>query len=76
MSRPLRILTHAGSLEPLGGIETCTLQDTLALTGRGLELREIAPGVDLDRDVVGQMEFRPLVAENLRVMDQRFFERE
>jgi glycosyltransferase involved in cell wall biosynthesis len=31
----MRILAHAGSLEPLGGIESCTLQDTLALAGRG-----------------------------------------
>jgi propionate CoA-transferase len=31
------------------------------LADGGLELIEVAPGVDLDRDVLGQMEFRPLI---------------
>jgi glycosyltransferase involved in cell wall biosynthesis len=35
MIPPLRILTNAASLEPLGGVEMCTLQDTLALAERG-----------------------------------------
>jgi glycosyltransferase involved in cell wall biosynthesis len=32
--RPLRILAHLRSLEPLGGVEVCVLQDSLALAGR------------------------------------------
>ncbi|CAJ1362668.1 unnamed protein product [Effrenium voratum] len=44
-----------------------------ALTSRGMELREIAPGVDLDRDVVGQMGFKPL-SGSLKLMDQRIFQ--
>ncbi len=31
------------------------------LIAEGLELIEVAPGIDLDRDVLGQMEFRPIV---------------
>ncbi|UGQ45254.1 acyl CoA:acetate/3-ketoacid CoA transferase [Massilia endophytica] len=39
----------------------------------GLELTEIAPGIDLERDIFGQMEFRPRVAAGLRQMDARLF---
>src|SRR5689334_18879509 len=40
----------------------------------GLELIEIAPGLDAERDVVAQMDFRPRIAPDLRVMDLRIFE--
>jgi len=39
----------------------------------GLELIEIAPGVDPERDVIAQMGFRPRVARELKVMDARIF---
>jgi len=48
--------------------ERCVLERTPA----GLELIEIAPGVDLDRDVLGQMDFKPLI-RNVRPMDPRIF---
>ena len=38
-----------------------------------LELIEIAPGVDLDRDVLAHMAFRPRVATDLKRMDARIF---
>ena len=39
----------------------------------GLELVEIAPGVDLQRDILDRMKFKPLVREMLRPMDARLF---
>lgn len=39
----------------------------------GLELIEIAPSVDLDRDILSQMAFRPLIAPMLKAMDPRIF---
>ena len=36
-------------------------------------LTEIAPGMDLEKDILAQMEFRPLIAEGLKQMDGRIF---
>jgi propionate CoA-transferase len=42
----------------------------------GLVLTELAPGVDLERDVLAQMDFRPQLSPELRRMDARFFSQE
>jgi propionate CoA-transferase len=44
-----------------------------ALEDDGIVLVEIAPGIDLERDVLGQMGFRPRVAEDLRTIDARVY---
>jgi propionate CoA-transferase len=41
-------------------------------TGR-LELIEVAPGIDIERDILAQMQFRPDVASGLKTMDKRIF---
>ena len=44
-----------------------------ALRAAGLELIEIAPGVDLDRDILQHMAFRPLMPRPPALMDPRIF---
>jgi propionate CoA-transferase len=39
----------------------------------GLELIEIAPGLDLERDILAQMDFAPAISPSLRPMDARLF---
>ncbi|HRC60488.1 MAG: acyl CoA:acetate/3-ketoacid CoA transferase [Propionivibrio sp.] len=43
------------------------------LVADGLELIEIAPGVDLERDILAQMTFRPAISPQLKTMDARIF---
>lgn len=41
-----------------------------------LELTEIAPGIDIERDILPNMEFEPVISKNLKVMDLRIFKDE
>ena len=43
------------------------------LTAEGLELTEIAPGIDLDKDILTQMAFRPRIASPLALMSGDLF---
>ncbi len=43
------------------------------LTAEGLMLIEIAPGVDLDRHILAKMDFTPVIAKDLKLMDARIF---
>jgi len=42
------------------------------LTDRGLVLSEVAPGIDIERDILAHMDFAPVV-DNPRPMDPRIF---
>jgi propionate CoA-transferase len=39
----------------------------------GLELIEIAPGIDLERDILGRMGFAPAISPKLRLMEPHLF---
>jgi propionate CoA-transferase len=49
--------------------ERCVLR----LTPTGLEVVEVAPGVDLEHDVLAPMSFRPAISPDLREMDAAIF---
>jgi propionate CoA-transferase len=52
--------------------ERCVIQ----LRPGGLTVTEVAPGVDLERDILGRAAFPLLVAEDVRDMDARLFQPE
>jgi propionate CoA-transferase len=43
------------------------------LGDEGLVLTEVAPGLDLERDVLAQMAFRPQISKHLKTMNPRLF---
>lgn len=45
------------------------------LDSKGLILQEIAPGIDLNKDILGQMEFVPTFAKDIKPMDLRIFKK-
>lgn len=46
------------------------------LTADGLELTEIAPGVDLQKDILDKMDFKPIIHGTPKLMDARIFSEE
>lgn len=50
--------------------ERCVLE----LRQEGMVLTEIAPGLDLEKDVLSAMSFRPIVAEDLKIMPEVIFQ--
>ena len=60
----------AGAGQPVLYVtERCVFQ----LTPDGLELIEIAPQVDLDKDILAHMEFEPILRGEPKLMDARLF---
>ncbi len=69
-------ITYSGAQAAQRGQEVLYITEraVLRLADDGLELIEIAPGVDLERDVLGQMGFRPRVSPHLARMSPCIFE--
>ncbi|MCL2126168.1 MAG: hypothetical protein FWH33_09315 [Oscillospiraceae bacterium] len=68
-------ITFNGKLSRQKGQEVviCTERCVFRLVKDGVMLTEIAPGLDLERDIIGNMGFRPIVSDDLKVMDGRIF---
>lgn len=69
-------ITFSGPQGLVRGQEVLYLTEraSFRLTPQGVELFELAPGIDLQRDVLDQMAFMPRIAEDLRIMPARFFD--
>jgi propionate CoA-transferase len=74
--RSVQQVTYSGSLAHENGQRTLFVTERAVFrrneAGR-LELIEIAPAVDLERDVLALMEFRPDISPALKPMDARIF---
>ena len=68
-------LSYSGAYAKERGQEVLYITEraVFAATGGVLTMVEIAPGADLERDVVAQMAFRPAIAPDLKPMDARIF---
>ncbi len=71
----VREISFSGRLARERGQQVRYITDraVFELADDGLELIEVAPGIDVERDVVGQMGFRPRVAAELRTSDPRLY---
>lgn len=71
-------ITYSGSYGRERGQRTLyvTERAVFRLGPSGVELIEIAPGIDLERDVIARMGFKPKVASDLKTMDARLFKPE
>ena len=59
--------------EALFVTERCVFKLVLDGGMSGLELIEIAPGVDLENDILAHMDFKPSISADLKLMDARIF---
>ena len=57
-------------------VKYITERAVFELTKEGLMLIEIAPYIDIEKDILSKMEFKPLISDNLKLMDDRLFREE
>ncbi len=67
--------TFSGPVAAAAGREVLYVTErcVFRLCREGLELVEIAPGIDLQRDILERMDFVPLMRDEVRFMDERIF---
>jgi propionate CoA-transferase len=73
--RQLEQITFSGEYSRETGQEVLYITEraVFRVTDKGLTLEEIAPGLDMEKDIFPFMEFRPHVSDHLKNMDARIF---
>ena len=67
-------VTFSGKTAIMNNLDVLFITErcVFTLTDEGVELTEIAPGVDLEKDILAYMDFKPIV-KNPKSMDERIF---
>ena len=75
MVRQVAQLSFNGPMARKKGQEVMVVTEraVFQLVKDGVELIEIAPGIDLRTQILDKMDFKPIISKNLRVMDERLF---
>jgi propionate CoA-transferase len=73
--KSLQQVSYNGPFAEERGQKTLYLTERAVFQRRGerLELIEVAPGIDIEKDILPQMEFEPLISKSLKTMDERLF---
>ena len=73
--RAVEQITFSGSVAMTRGQQVLyvTERAVFRLTPKGMALVEIAPGIDVRRDVLDRMDFKPLVTSEPKIMSAAFF---
>ena len=50
-----------------------TERGVFELMNNGLKLIEIAPGLDIEKDILAHMDFKPMVAEDIKVTNPAIY---
>ncbi|MEC5319613.1 acyl CoA:acetate/3-ketoacid CoA transferase [Brenneria populi subsp. brevivirga] len=68
-------ITFSGKIALERGLDVRYITERAVFTLKedGLHLIEIAPGVDLEKDILSQMDFKPIISGDLKLMDERMF---
>ncbi len=77
-----KMVSEVAQISFNGKLSRAKGQDVIIVTERavfklvpeGVMLTEIAPGIDLEKDILGLMDFRPIISEDLKIMDTDLFE--
>jgi propionate CoA-transferase len=67
-------VTFSGNTARMNNLDVIFITErcVFTLTDEGVELTEIAPGADLEKDILAYMDFKPIV-KNPKTMDERIF---
>ncbi|PWC16664.1 acyl CoA:acetate/3-ketoacid CoA transferase [Brenneria roseae subsp. roseae] len=79
-----KMLNHVAQISFNGKIARQKNQEVIIVTERcvfklvehGVELIEIAPGIDLNTHILSQMDFKPIISPTLQTMNKDLFNRE